>query len=120
MTTDISTAVGAWECPPTTSVITTTYPIRFNESGVIVCMTLDGKTCITNLTPEQCAAYATNPVQTIPACNATQLRTPSNTFCYRAAQALLPDYFGDCKYLWLPNCACQFCTPSHSCLNALR
>jgi hypothetical protein len=60
-------------------------------------MTLDGTTCIQNLTPAQCAAYLTNPVQAIPVCNATQLRTPSNAFCYRAAQALLPDNYADCE-----------------------
>jgi hypothetical protein len=60
-------------------------------------MTLDGTNCINSITPAQCAAYLANPLPAIPACNATQLRTPSNTFCYRAAQALLPDNFGDCE-----------------------
>ncbi len=93
-------AVGAWECPPTTTIATTTYPIKWNDTGVVLCMTLDGKTCLSGLTPAQCAQYILNPppTQPIQGCNATQLRTPSNAFCYRAAQALLPDNFGDCEW----------------------
>jgi hypothetical protein len=96
-------AVGDWACPAANIKTNLTSPVRFNNNGVIVCMSNNGgKTCITG-TADQCKAQVASPVDGKPAanCTTTQMRTPANAFCYGAAQALMPFPLDKCEQLYL-------------------